>query len=355
MKNLNAVLMIATLFSLSAFAGEHTINAVGRAGLAYKNNDVKKTGTPSSSSFNFDYLRTTFAGSVTPSVKYLLTTDFLAANGTTDSVDGTSAFIDEAYLTKSFLTSTSLIFGKKAVLVGGREYDYLNFDRYSLSGFFNQTPANQVGVTLNHEIAGQTFMLQYFNGNKTNGTTSNAQSKFGYSVGWYGNIMDGMIKPIVAYTVVPEAALATTSTGSADRVNAGSDNFLSAGLQFNLPMGLIIEADYDLLTEADAAGTATDKKDYKITSIVGLIKYSTDSFSPFVKVISDTTKLDTTKTASKMVYDLGLEYKESKDDMIRYHVVYSGSTVKTGINTTEVKSSPSSILVGLKFDAAILK
>lgn len=301
-----------------------------------------------------DYLRTTFAGSVTPSVKYFLTTDLLGTTGN-DLVDGTPTLIDEAYITKTFSFGTSLTAGKKAVLIGGREYDYLNFDRYSLSGFFNTAPANQVGVTLSHEIAGQTLIAQYFNGNKANGKTVNAQSKFGYSVGWNGNIANGMIKPIVAYTVVPEAALAATTTGAGTRVEKGDDTYLAAGIQFNLPMNLVVEADYDLLTEKKAAGASGALKDLKTTSIVGLIKYAGETVSPFAKFISDTNKLATTKTGSKTAYDLGLEFKEAKDDMIRYHVVYSGSTVKTGLNTTEVKSSPSSILVGLKFDASILK
>lgn len=354
MKMLSAVAVVATILSANAFAGDHTINAAGRTGWTYKDNDVKKTGTSNSSSFNIDYLRTTFSGVVTPSVKYLLTTDLLAANGASDDVDGTSHFIDEAFVTKTFAQGTSVTIGKKAVFIGGREYDYLNYDRYSRSAFYDATPANQVGVTVAHEIVGQNFMAQYFNGNKNNGKTVNAQSKYGYSVGWYGNIANGLIKPIVAYTVVPEAA-GTGTTNNGTRVNKGNDVFIGAGLQFNLPADLTIEADYDLLTEKDAAGTLTAKKDLKTTSIVALVRHSGERFAPFAKFIMDTSKLDSTKTAKKTAYDVGVEFKAIKDDAVTYFAVYSGSTVKTGLNTTEVKSSPSSVFVGLKFDAAILK
>jgi hypothetical protein len=354
MKNLSSVAMIATLVSASAFAGDHTINAAGRAGFIYKDNDVKKTGTANSSSMNFDYLRTTFAGVVTPSVKYYLTTDLLAASGANDTVDGTSAFIDEAFLTKTFSFGTSLMLGKKAVAAGGREYDYLNFDRYTTSYYFQATPANQVGATLSHEVAGQTLILQAFNGNKKNGTTANAQSKYGYAAVWNGNLLNGMIKPIVGYTVAPEA-LGDSTTVTATRVNKGNDNFLSAGVQFNTPHDIMFEVDYNLLTEKDATGTTTAKKDLKTTSIVGQIRYNAERFAPFLKYIADERKLDSTKTDSRMAYDVGVEFKESKDDAVRYHVVYSGSTVKSGINTTEVKSSPKSVMVGMKFDASILK
>ena len=355
MKKFTFIAMTA-LLSAGAFAGDNTINVVGRAGWTYKDNDVAKTGTANSSSFNFDFLRTTFAGVVTPSVKYFATADFLGNTNSVDSVDGTSPFIDEAYLTKTFTNGTSLIVGKKAVLVGGREYDYLNFDRYTTSYFFNATPANQVGATLSRDFAEQTLMVQYFNGNKNNDKAAgtNAQSKFGYAVGWYGNLKNGMIKPIFAYTVVPEGVNGTTSLNAA-RVNKGNDEFMSAGIQFNTPHNVMLEVDYDLLTEKDAAGTITSKKDLKTSSMVAQVKYNGIKVSPFAKYISDTRKLASVKTNSRVAYDLGFEFKESKDDAIRYQVVYSGSSVKDNINTTETKSSPKSILVGLKFDAAVLK
>jgi hypothetical protein len=364
MKILSAVALAATILSANAFAGDHTLNAAARTGWIYKNNDVKKTGLSNSSSFNIDYLRTTFAGAVSPYVKYFLTVDLLGLTGN-DVVDGTPTLIDEAFATKTFSFGTAATIGKKAVLIGGREYDYLNYDRYTTSFFYQATPANQVGLTLSQEIAGQTFMAQYFNGNKDNGkgaTTTNAQSKFGYAVGWNGNLLNSMIRPIVVYTVVPEAggvngaptSLNTATTANL-RVNKGNDNFFSAGVQFNTPHNIILEVDYDLLTEKDAAGTLLDKKDLKTTSIVALVRYTGERFAPFVKYISDTRKLASTKTETRMAYDLGVEFKEAKDDMIRYHVVYSGSSVKTGLNTTEVKSSPSSILVGLMFDASNLK
>jgi hypothetical protein len=354
MKRLSLIAIAATILSTNTFAGDHTINAIGRTGWIFRDHDSNSVSN--SSSFNIDFLRTTFAGVVTPSVKYYITIDLLAANGTTDAIDSTSTFIDEAFVTKTFSTATSITLGKKAVLIGGREYDYLDYDRYTSSGFKNATPSNQVGLTVSQDIAGNSFIAQYFNGNKNNGTTgTNAQSKFGYALGWYGNFLDGAIKPIAAYTVVPEAANSLSTLGTTSRVSKGNDNFLAAGLQFNLPMGFTLEADYNLLTEKDAAGTATTKQDLKTTSIVGLVRYTTDRFAPFFKIISDTSKLASTKTGSRLAYDAGLEFKESKDDMLRYHIVYSRSTVKTNINTTTVKTSPSSILAGVKFDAAILK
>lgn len=347
--------MMLFLFSAHAFAADHTINIVGRAGWQYKDNDVKKTSKPSSSSFDIDYLRTVFAGAMTPSVKYFVSADFLGDNSQADSVDKTSSYIDEAFITKTFASNTSVSVGKKTVLVGGREYDYADYDRYTNSYFYDTTPQNQVGLTLTQEVAGQTLMAQYFNGNKKNGNTQNAQSKFGYSVGWYGELFGGFVKPIVAYTVIPEAknsltSLDTGTTGT--RASKGDDQYLAAGFQLVTPHNVIVEADYNLLTEKEAA---TSNKDLKTRSIVGLVRYSTERLNPFVKVISDEKKTDSVKTAKRFAYDVGVEFKEKSDDAIRYHVVYSGATVKENLDTTEVKSSPKAILVGLVFDASVLK
>ena len=369
MRKLTTLAAAVTIISAGAFAGEHTINAVGRTGWVYKDNDVKKTETVSSSSFNIDYLRTTFAGTVNPSVTYSLSVDLLGDSSSPDVVDGTSSLIDEAFITKTFSQGTSFTFGKKAVLIGGREYDYSDYDRYTNSAFYEATPETQVGATLSHEIAGQTFSAQYFNGNKVNGKQNaaedciNTQSKYGYALAWNGDIANGLVKPIVGYTVVPEFVGSDSTETDATaakanrtyRKNKGDDTFLSAGVQFNLPSDLTLETDYDVLTEKDASGTATAKKDLKTTSLVAILTYTSDRFSPFVKWISDESKTGSVKTGTRSAYDIGLEFKEGKDDMVRYHVVYSGSKVKTGINTTEVVSSPATIMVGLKFDAAILK
>jgi len=367
MKKLGAVAMMATLVSVNAFAGDHTINLMGRGGWTYTNHDNHKNGESNSSSMNFDYLRTTFAGVVTPSVKYTLTADFLKAQTTPDVTDQTSEYVYEAFITKTFSTGTSAILGKRAVLVGGREYDYSDLDRYTDSYFFAATPDNQMGLTLSQDVAGQTLMIQYFNGNKNNGKDDgatppnpvNAQSKYGYGVAWYGDFAGGMIKPIVGYSTLPEAVGASTSLNGGTRAYKGDDNILSAGVQINTPHNVTIEADYNLLTEKDAslnaAGTAGSKSDLKTTSIMGVVRYNAETFAPFVRFIADTRKNGSVKTEQRSAYDLGLEFKEAKDDAIRYHVVYSGSTVKSSMNTTEVKNSPSQILVGMKFDAAILK
>lgn len=350
MKILNIIAVLAVIISTSVSAGDHTLNVVARTGWIYKDNDVEKTGVLNSSSFNIDYLRTTFSGVISPTVKYFFVADLLGDTNN-DTVDGTGTLIDEAYLTKTFTFGTSISLGKKAVLIGGREYDYLIHDIYSGSAFYNATPANQAGITLSQEMMGQTFLAQYFNGNKENGhANTNAQSKFGYAGAWYGSFLNGMIKPIVGYSVVPETKEASSSSGTRD--NSGNDKYFSAGIQFNTPHNIVLELDYDTLTEKNAeVGNAN----LETISKVGLIRYTGEKMSPFVKIISDEIAISSVKTGSKLTYDLGVEFVENPEDMVRYHIVYSGAKEKSNMNTNEIKSSPSSIFLGLKFDAAILK
>ncbi len=347
--------MIASMTAAGAFAGDHTINIVGRTG--WKWNDKDSRTEANSSSFDIDYLRTSFAGAINPTVKYFVTGDLLETSSTKDNVDNTSAFIDEAFITKTFASGTGVTVGKKTVFIGGRDFDYSDSDRYTTSYFYDATPDNQVGLTLTQEWEGQTFVAQYFNGNKNNGGTTNQQSKYGYSFGWYGELFGGWVKPIAAYTIIPEAAGADTSLKAAGatpdiRAGKGNDEFIAAGLQLNTPHNVVLEGDYTILTEKKAVA---GDKDLKTKSIVGVIRYTAERFSPFVKVFSDERKNDGTKSNKRFAYDAGVEFKEKSEDAIRYHVVYSGSTVKDYTTGSEVKNSPKQIYVGLKFDASILK
>ncbi len=95
MRVLTAITILAALFSAYAFAGEHAINIVGRTGWSYQDNNSSTVAN--SSSFNFDYLRATFEGAVSQTVKYYVVTDFLGTTGN-DIVDGTPSLIDAAIL-----------------------------------------------------------------------------------------------------------------------------------------------------------------------------------------------------------------------------------------------------------------
>ena len=337
------LLIVFLLISFQSFAGDHTINFGARSDWKYKNNDIDKTGTPNSSSFEFNYLLASFSGKISPAFSYFISTDLLQSAAGTDVTNGTSAFIDEAFITKSFGEGGSVSVGKKAVLIGGREYDYFPYDLYTTSYYYEAAPENELGLTLSKEVGEQLWMFQLFNGNKNNVTsqpTSNTQSKFGYSIGWYGNFVDKFIKPIVAYTVVPKGV-------GSGRVSKGDDVYLGGGVLFNTPHNFVLEVDYGMLTQNHFAGDGVHQK---TKSIVGLIRYNGENYMPFFKMMSDVVTLDSTETNKRSAFDVGVEYRPVNEDLVSYHVVYTGESVKSNVD-----SSPTSITVGIKFDASLLK
>ncbi len=338
----------------AAVAGINNLNIISRTGWRYLDHDLEKTGLPSSSSFDVDYLKTNFSGTLNPTVKYLVTMDLLESSGNKDVTDGTSSFIYEAYMTKSFSQGTTVAFGKKAVINGGREYDYVEYDLYSTSYFYQSAPENQVGITITQEFGDQSVAFQLFNGNKDKDAGANpirnSQSKMGYSLSWNGNFLGGIIKPILGYSIVPEASGFTYFDGQ--RHNKGDDEFAAVGVQLITPHNVVIELDYDQFVAKQAG---TNRENLMTTSMVGQLRFTGENFFPFVKIISDKKKIDSTKMTERMAFDVGFEYQESKEDAFRYHVVYSGESLNDLSRSPNVKSNPQSIFIGLKFDAAVLK
>ncbi|MFN8370205.1 MAG: porin [Bacteriovoracaceae bacterium] len=340
--------------SVNCFAGNHSITAIARSGWTYKNNDTKKTTTLNSSEINVDYLKLNFDGKLNDKNRYTLELNGLYANSANDKTDNLSDFIEKVNVTRTVADTWTVSLGKLGVIAGGREWDYVSADLYTQSYFFGDLPTYRTGLTVTKEHMGQSFQFQVLNGNKDRSTGVKSQTKFGGALGYRGILFNGIVNPIIGYTMIPEAIGKTTTAGT--RVKAGNDVAIAGGIEFKLPHNITFEADYNQFTEEDAAGTTTALKDLKTTSIVGLLRYKCDitNLMPFAKFIQDTVKLDSTKTGERTAYDLGIEYRQPKNEEIRYHAVYSSSSVKTNMNTTRVTSSPYSIMVGLRFDASIL-
>jgi len=342
---MNKIILILVIFSMQAFAADHDIDFGGRTDWKLRNNDIDKTGTPNSSSFEMNYLLASFSGKLSPIYSYFVSADFLQSNTATDITNGTSSFIDEAFVSRSFAEGLTLSLGKKAVLIGGREYDYYPNDLYTTSYFYQAAPTNEVGITLTKEIGDQIWMLQYFNGNKENGSNgANTQYKLGYSLGWYGSMLDKMIKPVLAYTVVPKGPVGVTP----ELRNAkGNDVYLAGGVQINTPHNFVLELDYGMLTQNHFGGEGVHQK---TNSLVGLIRYTGENYTPFFKMMSDVITVDSNETNKRSAFDVGLEYNPTGDDLVCYHIVYTGESIKSNVD-----SSPTTITVGLKFDASLLK
>jgi hypothetical protein len=346
------VLAVASLLSVGAMAADNTISATARMGLIVRDND--STIQRNSSAIEAEFFRMNFDGVLNTSTKYHMVLDPVVANSATDVTTNISSFITELWINRAIGDATNLIVGKQKVLTGSMEYWYATPDVYTYSQFNSAVTGRTAAATLSHKIMGQEFKVQLANGNEDKrtgythaygetGTTlagAKSQSKFGYSFLYKGSVMDGMIKPILGYTVDP-----TERAG-------GADTYLAGGAQVNAA-GFTVEAEYDLKTLKKASGT----DDKTVSSIVALVRHNGENFQPFVKFIADTKKTASVKTDARTAFDLGLEMKEVKDDSVRYHVVYSSqSTHSTVANVyTKDTAKPSQIYAGVKFTADILK
>lgn len=349
--NTRSLVIMAVLTSFSTFAEEAiqpALSIVGRGQIISNDNKPADSGIKNYSDFNISFLQLKNFGKLNESTSYNISLDATNAGIANDQTSGVSSFVNMAYLTSKFNEKTSLIYGKQLILFGGKESDYSLIDLYTQSAFFLAQPIdNQVGVTLSQDFFAQNFKVEIFNGNKdrtaaVNGvqTSPSAQTRLGWALLYTGSFLDENINPIIGYALLP---------GITDH---NDQRFFSAGIQLNFNYSLVFEADYseDSIKNGVVSGT-----DNKIKSIVSLIKHNGEHFKPFIKYISDkeNSANGTITTFNKRsAYDVGLEYQPGKDDALRFHLVYSGSTITP---FSGVKYSPMEVQLGVKMNATILK
>lgn len=337
-------LIVSAFMGHAAFANDVNVNLNSRVNYKYKSKD----NSPGTSAFDIDYLKLGTGGIITPTLKYNLLLDMLEVTSSADKVDGTNNFIEEAFVVKKLTDSTSLNIGKQGVYIGGIEHSISGMDIYTSSYFSDKAPDNQVGITLIHEFSDQTFYLQTTNGNKdssANPASRNSQSKLSYALGFEGSFMGGIIKPILGYTIIPK------SSGT-DRNFKGDDLYSAAGVRISALNNIIFELDYGIF---NAKNKGSAREDEKTISLTGVARFTQEHFSPFIKIINDETKSNSTRSTTRTAFDIGIEYKELKDDSYNYHLVYSTAIKKDYSVTPIKKETPQTIVLGLKFDAAILK
>lgn len=317
----------------SAFAMDTTMNLKGR--FDYVNSEVKQGATTTTSGqYQPSYLRWATGAKFNDTTSLKLTLDF------TDSAkavtNGVSEFVDEAYMTKSLGNGLSVMIGKQAVLVGGRENDWSTRDVYGLSAFNRETSNNLTGLTLGYNVAGQDFYVQHLEGQNTVLTDKKV-----VGVAWYGNLMNDMIKPIVSYHKA-----GTDTSGK-------YDIFTAVGAQVNYAP-VTFELDYLMLTKEGVANDA------ELKTIVAHVRYNHDMWRPFAKFIKeDGEKYDmgngvNANETERTAMELGLEIVPNKDEDFRYHVVYSSAEKKNSTGAQN-KHEDTKIYAGVAFGMNILK
>ncbi len=342
-------LAAAALMATSAFAGDHSIKATAR--MSWKSTSVNSPKS-SNSKITAEFAHLNFDGKLNNYTNYYLDLNLAGTEATANSsYDATSGRVYSVGVVRTLSEGLTLNLGKQGFLVGGTEIMKGAEDQYATSYFYDQTYGlnKEFGATLAKNFMGQTLSVQLSNGNAL-ARGNNGQSKYGWAAHWAGDLMGGMIKPSVGYTVRPGLDIDTNAT---DNVHDYRDSSaLGVGAEFNFVPTINLALDYGLL-KFKKGGTAT--ADQKANSIVAMASYKgMELITPFVKFAKDTKKLSNTGSKSNEVTTmaLGLELKEAKNDPIRYHAAFSSSEDKT--TSTGAKSKTTTILVGAKFDANIL-
>ena len=361
MKKLAVLAAIATVASVNA--AETKMNLKGR--FDYVNKETKETGekTLTAGEYQASYLRWKTTSKLNDTTSAELTLNFAEAATGVNSDKTLTNFVDTAFLTKSFGNGLSVMVGKQAALVGGRENDWSSADMYGKSIFNQQLPSNLIGLSVGYSVAGQDFYLQHLEGeNSTEKTLTvdldldgdndtigmqQLKDKKVTGVAWYGNLMNDMIKPIASYHKV-----GTDRAGQYDTI-------MAIGAQVNW-QSLVFELDYLSRTNENAGRNADDTAvaDREINSIVAHVRYAHDMYRPFAKYVMETIEGDSATAGSyseveNTMMELGLEIVPNKDEDFRYHVVYSASTLEDSKKSPGVtagyKLEETKIFAGIKF------
>lgn len=347
MKALTILAAIA-MTSSSAMAMDTTMGLKGR--FDYVNTTGKttpQTGAVTKSSSGIlttSYFRLVTDAKLNETTKAKLTLDFAKAQAAPDAAGNVSSFVNEAFITKT-LGDLSVMVGKQAVLVGGRENDFSGRDMYIASNFNDQVSGNLTGVTAGYSVAGQDVYLQYLQQSSSaqNGDVQYTDKKV-VGLAYYGAFMDKMIMPIASYH--------KSGTGR----NGQYDTHTAVGVRVNVA-NFIVEADYLMLKQEklSAAGDA------ELNSMVAHVRYVMEGFQPFAKYIKDEGKkgytgiVDGSTTSERTAWELGLEFVPNKDEDMRYHVVYNNSEKKKLTAAPTSKVEESKIFAGVAFSYNILK
>lgn len=336
------ILATVALTSTSAFALDTVMAAKGRFDYIHTETENKPGTKTSSGALTTSFLKLVVDSKVNESTTAKLTLDFTNSIG---ADNGTSNLVDEAYLTKKF-EALSVIVGKQAVMTGGRENDYSARDIYLYSRFAESITENLVGASVGYSMFGQNAYLQYLqqaNSGVANQTPFTDKKVIGAA--YYGEWMNKMIMPILSYHKLGTNRAGAYNTQMAASLRVNVDKFF-------------VEADY-LVLEQEKLTAAGDAK---VNSIVAHARYLFDEgFQPFVKYINEDGKkgyaniVSGSTDSERSAFEVGLEYYPTKDEDMRYHVVYDNSTSKRTSPGPSLKVEEQKIFAGIAFNYNLLK
>lgn len=328
----------AALTVSTANAFDTAIGLKGRFDYVRTETENKPGAKTSTGVLTTSFLRLVTDAKLNETTNAKLTLDFQPAT-TVDN--GLTNMVDEAFITKAF-GAASVMIGKQAVMTGGRENDYSSRDLYINSKFNDAIVDNITGITAGYSMAGQNLYVQYLQ--QTDANKSPLTDKKVIGVAYYGDFMEKMIVPVLSYH-----KFGTNRVGS-------YDVYTSAGLRLNVA-NFMVEADYLMLEQEKASALG----DAELNSMVAHVRYTHENFQPFVKYIMDDAKkgysgiIAGSTDSERTAWEIGLEYIPTKEEDMRYHIVYNNAESERKSPTPTSKVEEQKIYAGIAFNYNILK
>jgi hypothetical protein len=336
------------LLSTSAFAADTTyptfkFGMIMRGDLVQNSSDASGKNV-ATKNFSVGNVRINLSGMLDENtdyrVRYRLSKD---STGTGTNTDHLTKSTDYAYITHKLDADNKVRLGKHFVgTAGGREQDYGGQDVYLYSLVGDNTMAYATGVSLYHKVAGQEIQLTAFNATNSNAKSpADHQNSLGASIGWYGNLSDGMIKPIagVSYKSGVNGNRSTLYYGAGARVTPNSL--------------LYVEAD---LLGIRKGTSAQSQDDIKMNSLVlnSRMYLNGGKIQPIAKVFFDKSKQDSTTGTNnfkRQGISLAAEYHPNygtKKVDWRLHVAFNHLHTKYD-SSNYAKANDNTFLTGFDF------
>lgn len=356
MKKVLATMGLAVLASPMANAGS--------LGFDFKSEFVNTSyndaaGTPNNSVFKVSRFDLNIGGKLGEMTSYTARIKLLNSNAkayatigaTTSEVspnDGTTSFIDAAYVTRTLMDGLELSVGKVWTGIHGWEGNLSGADvyLYTVAGDTFAGAGAATGANLGYKMGDHTFnvMVTNPNTNMMSTTTAPNQDRNMWGVTYFGNLMGGMLLPVVTYHMDDQ------TVGSAKK----KFSYLGLGGKFAMEM---FDIEADILMNNLEGNTTADKTD-TVSSYYLLARYKMGAFMPHLKYEISTAKINTSATVETKTDYTGLtaalEYLPVDNEMFRYHVAYTRRTEKADTSGAQEKATDK-LMFGVRLNADILK
>lgn len=252
-------------------------------------NDEDKT-----TKFVFARNRINLKGKINETTSYRIRLRYDKAGSGTNSFDKTDEGLDKMYVTRKVNDNISITVGKNAPTILSMENDYSGMDQYHYSQTNGEALGGNTGVTVSADVADQTLVFEL----KNSGFDQDNQQTFAMNLAWYGNLMGGMITPIVSFSSIPsekqESATEETDGFTASQYGIGTRVTLMDKLELEAEINNVTTPEYDVTTIDATTGVGTDATTYetKWDATILQARWRDKMFAPFVKFTQDSKDVD---------------------------------------------------------------